>query len=95
MPFGTTGTNIDRYKILRVDKDLSHLDAKPEYIRCVQESRNNNESRKYCHLNKWYKVKKGEDRPRCPHWGKTLLYRTTINKLLFINYCHHHYFFKD
>jgi hypothetical protein len=47
---------------------ISHLDADPTYIECVQESVEMNESRKYCHLFEWYKTKEGEDRPRCPHW---------------------------
>jgi len=50
------------------DMHISHLDEDRNYIECVQESVNMNESRKYCHLFGWYKAKEGEDRPRCPHW---------------------------
>jgi hypothetical protein len=47
---------------------ISHLDSDPRVVECVQESKDMNESRKYCHLFSWYKALDGEDRPRCPHW---------------------------
>lgn len=47
---------------------ISHRDADSTVLNLVQESREMNESRKYCHLFGWYKTKPGEDRPRCPHW---------------------------
>jgi len=46
---------------------ISHLDANPDILRLVQETRDENESRKYCHLFGWYKRIKGEEIPRCPH----------------------------
>ena len=49
--------------------DISHLDADHQVLRLVAESRDVNESRKYCHLFKWYKPLPGEPRPRCPHWN--------------------------
>ena len=53
-----------------IDPDLhiSHCDADHKVLHLVQESRDLNESRKYCHLFGWYKTKPGEERPRCPHW---------------------------
>lgn len=47
---------------------ISHLDADQQVLRLIQESRDMNESRKYCHLFGWYKLRPGESRPRCPHW---------------------------
>lgn len=47
---------------------ISHLDAEPEVMNLVAESRDMNESRKYCHKFKWYLQLPGEDRLRCPHW---------------------------
>jgi len=47
---------------------ISHLDKECRYVECVQESKDLNESRKYCHKFGWYKKKEDEDRPRCPHW---------------------------
>jgi len=53
-----------------IDENLtiSHVDADHKVMSLTQESRDLNESRKYCHLFGWYKPKPGEDRPRCPHW---------------------------
>jgi hypothetical protein len=47
---------------------ISHIDKDKSYIESVQESVDMNESRKYCHLFGWYKVKPGDERARCPHW---------------------------
>lgn len=51
---------------------ISHLDAEysQHYLACVEESKEMNESRKYCHFFHWYAKKPGEDRPRCPHWER-------------------------
>jgi len=46
---------------------ISHLDKNPRVLRLTAESRDLNESRKYCHLFGWYKALPGEDSPRCPH----------------------------
>lgn len=58
----------NRGVLIDEDRHISHLDARPGCLSVVQESREMNESRKYCHLFEWYKRKTGEDRPRCPHW---------------------------
>jgi hypothetical protein len=50
------------------DLHISHLDADQQVLNLTAESRDVNESRKYCHLFGWYKTLPGEDRPRCPHW---------------------------
>jgi hypothetical protein len=55
------------YRPLPDDLPISHLDAEPEVLHLTAESVQMNESRKYCHLFKWYKAKPGEDHPRCPH----------------------------
>ena len=47
---------------------ISHLDLDPTVVECVQESKEMNESRKYCHQFGWYKRLPGENRRRCPHW---------------------------
>jgi len=47
---------------------ISHIDKDKKYVNCVQETKDMNESRKFCHLFKWYKKKPGEERSRCPHW---------------------------
>jgi len=77
---------------LAPDMHISHLDKDKKYIECVQESKDMNESRKYCHLFSWYKVKAGEGRARCPHsLGKALYWRSLLlmmNKLnLFFFFC--------
>jgi len=64
--FQNDGALID----LSPDMHISHLDKDKTYIECVQESKDMNESRKYCHLFGWYKLKPGEARARCPHWEK-------------------------
>lgn len=46
---------------------ISHIDADKRYVECVQESREMNESRKFCHLFGWYATLTGEETPRCPH----------------------------
>lgn len=56
------------HSLVRDDFTISHCDADQEILHLVEESRDCNESRKYCHLFGWYKTKVGEDRPRCPHW---------------------------
>jgi len=53
---------------ISADLNISHCDADHTILNLVQETRDYNESRKYCHLFGWYKAKSGEDRPRCPHW---------------------------
>jgi len=50
------------------DQHISHLDADQQVLHLTAETRELNESRKYCHLFGWYKNLPGEDRPRCPHW---------------------------
>jgi hypothetical protein len=54
--------------LLDETKTISHIDADHKVMNLVEESWELNESRKYCHLFKWYKVLTGENRPRCPHW---------------------------
>ncbi len=58
----------NRGALINSDLTISHCDANHQLLHLVQESRDANESRKYCHLFKWYKTKEGEDKPRCPHW---------------------------
>jgi hypothetical protein len=53
---------------IAIGSHISHLDKDGDYLECVQESKDMNESRKYCHLFGWYKPTNGEDRARCPHW---------------------------
>lgn len=47
---------------------ISHCDADHTVLHLVQESVQFNESRKHCHLLKWWKAHPGEGRARCPHW---------------------------
>lgn len=56
------------FKQIPEKEHISHVDAEPEVLHLVSESPQMNESRKYCHLFKWYKTLPGEPRPRCPHW---------------------------
>ena len=55
------------YRKIPTNLELSHVDASPKIILTVLETHEMNESRKYCHLNMWYKVLPGEQAPRCPH----------------------------
>lgn len=54
--------------LIDLELDLSHVDGEEGSVNVIQEFRDMNESRKYCHMFEWYKVKDGEDRARCPHW---------------------------
>jgi hypothetical protein len=54
-------------QLIDPELDISHLDAEAGYLSVVQETREMNESRKFCHLFCWYKVLPGEDVKRCPH----------------------------
>jgi hypothetical protein len=47
---------------------ISHRHEDPSILSLVQESKEMNESRKYCHRFQWYKHQVNDDRPRCPHW---------------------------
>lgn len=65
---------INDFKKIDPDLELSHLDVNPRYIDTVQETAEMNESRKYCHLFKWYTQLPNDDfplfyeeSPRCPH----------------------------
>jgi hypothetical protein len=55
------------YQLIDPDQTISHRDADNRVLNLVQESYEMNESRKYCHLFKWYKPLPGEDKARCPH----------------------------
>lgn len=54
-------------KLVDPDQTISHLDVDRTILRLVQEPRELNESRKYCHLYKWYRPLPGEIQSRCPH----------------------------
>lgn len=54
--------------IIDPELHISHLDADQQMLNLIQETREMNESRKYCHLLGWYKKKPNESRRRCPHW---------------------------
>jgi hypothetical protein len=58
----------NNYETLPKGLHISHLDAEPEVQHLTAESREMNESRKYCHLFGWYKRLPNEDKIRCPHW---------------------------
>lgn len=47
---------------------LSHVDSEEGSVNCVAESVQENESRKYCHLFRWYSIDPVYGRARCPHW---------------------------
>jgi hypothetical protein len=49
---------------------ISHRDADIRVLNLVLETRDENESRKYCHKYNWYVRREGEDRARCPHWER-------------------------
>jgi len=59
---------INKGAIIEENLTISHIDADHKVMHLIQESKDINESRKYCHLFGWYKTKPGENRPRCPHW---------------------------
>lgn len=54
-------------KIPYSDLELSHIDSDPHYMKTMLETHADNESRKYCHLNGWWRPLPGETAPRCPH----------------------------
>jgi hypothetical protein len=56
------------FQLIDTTLHISHRDAEAEVLHLIAESRELNESRKYCHMFKWYKTRVGEQRPRCPHW---------------------------
>jgi hypothetical protein len=58
---------VNNYKLIDPNLELSHLDANPKYIDTVLESAEMNESRKSCHLFKWYLKTDENYRPLCPH----------------------------
>ncbi len=48
--------------------EISHRDMDSTILSVVQEAKEINESRKYCHAFNWYKCQPNEHSPRCPHW---------------------------
>lgn len=61
---------LNGYQRIPIDDNMhiSHLDAEPEVQNLVLESKDMNESRKYCHMFGWYQKRSNEPTPRCPHW---------------------------
>jgi len=58
---------------IRPDMAISHRHEDPSILCLVQESKEMNESRKYCHKFRWYKRLAEENQPRCPHWENPCL----------------------
>jgi hypothetical protein len=61
------------HAVIPVGVQISHLDQNKKYIHGVAETPAMNESRKYCHLFRWFDIQQlpgggFEDNPRCPHW---------------------------
>ena len=54
--------------LIDVTLHLSHIDCALDSVTTILESRDVNESRKYCALFNWFAPLPGEVRPRCPHW---------------------------
>lgn len=55
-------------QLLHPDLHISHRSINTRTLDLIEETREMNESRKYCHLFGWYKPLPNEDKPRCPHW---------------------------
>jgi hypothetical protein len=55
------------YAKISKDHEISHLNRDNRILDLIEEDWHTNQSRKWCHHFEWYKIKKGEKTPRCPH----------------------------
>ena len=56
------------YALIPEGLHISHLDQDQQVLHLTAETPFVNESRKACHLMKWYNIDPLRGFPRCPHW---------------------------